>query len=143
MYRLLEVRTVVADDSNLSNKMFEREAVIWKTADLESVAPTLRVAPGASQAAVSLGTVSTGKFVAIYSSYPIKVRFNASDGTQLSMNSANVPATNNGAAKLPMCFMGGNFDVTAIYVEPLSNATDTADVWICVTGDASNNYTVP
>lgn len=140
MYRLLEVRTVVADDSSLINKAFERSAVIWKTVDLESASPTLRVGTSDAEATVSLGSVSTGKFIAVYSDYPIRLRLNGASETQFTLNTGDVPVTNNGAPTPPKCFFGGNFDVTSLRVQPISGATQTANVWVVVTGDSISAY---
>lgn len=141
MYRLLEVRCVTADDSSLSGKTFDRTAVLSKTLDLEGAAPTLRVAPGDSDTQVILGTVASGKMIAVYADYPIKVRFNGSSATQFTLNTSNVPVVNNGAPLPPCCFIGGTFNVTSLYVAPITSAAQTANVWVCVAGDPLDDYT--
>src|SRR5262245_40456653 len=141
MYRRMDLKVVVADDSNLEQVIFERSATIWKTLDLESVSPTLRVAPADGDTQVSLGAVTSGKFVALFSDYPIRFRINGAGATQFIMSSANVPATNVGAPLPAQCAFAGNLDVTSVYVQPIASAAQTANVWIVVCGDPTNNYT--
>ena len=141
MYRLMKLSVIAADDSNVQQVAFDRSAAIWKTADLEVAAPTIRVAPADSQVQVTLGSISNGKFIAIFADYPIMFRLNGSSATQFTFTTANVPATNVGAPLPAQCAMAGNFNITSLYVQPIASAAQTANVWICCAGDPTNDYT--
>ena len=140
MVRIFEIRAVVADDSNMQQVAFDRIAVLTQTKDLESASPTIRVAPADSDTSIGLGTITAGYGVAVFSDYPIKVRFNGSSATQFTLTSNNVPATNVGAPLPAQCFIGGTFNVTSVYVAPITGAAQTANVWIACTGDPTSAY---
>lgn len=141
-YRLFEVHAVVGDDSNLQQVAFDRTATIWQVADLEVAAPTFRVAPAdAADAQISLGTVAQGYCIALFSDYPIKLRVNSVSGTQLTLTSSNVPATNVGAPLPAKCFYATTALINSLFVSPIASAAQTANVWLLVTGDPTNAYT--
>jgi hypothetical protein len=139
-YREFQVSVTVADDSNKSSKSFDRQAYIYQIKDLESVSPSIRVQPADGDVQVSLGTITTGYAFAIFADYPIRVRLNGAGATQLIMHSNNVPATNTGAPAPPQCVFMGNVEISSIYVQPIVNAQQTANVWICVSGDPASAY---
>lgn len=139
-YREFQVSVVVADDSNKSSKSFDRQAYIYQVKDLETVGPTIRVQPADAEVQVSLGTITTGYAFAIFADYPIRVRINGASATQFIMHSNNVPATNTGAPLPPQCVFMGNVEITSIYVQPIVNAQQTANVWLSVTGDPASVY---
>lgn len=140
-YRLFEIHTVVGDDSNLQQKAFDRTATLTQVNDLEVAAPTIRVAPADADTQIVLGTISQGYSIAVYSDYPVKVRFNGNTATQFTLTSNNVAATNVGAPLPAECFIGGTFLVSSLYVAPITSAAQTANVWIVCTGDPANAYT--
>lgn len=139
-YREFQVSVVVADDSNKSSKSFDRQAYIYQIKDLESVSPSIRVQPADVEALVSLGTITLGYAFAIFTDYPIRVRLNGVSATQFTMHSNNVPATNTGAPLPPQCVFMGNVEISSIYVQPIVNAQQTANVWLVVTGDPASAY---
>lgn len=141
MYRLIQVRAVVADDGNLFGKTFDRSATLFQTRDLEATAPALRVAPGAAEAQVNLGALSTGYAIALFADYPVKVRLNGPSATQFTLRSNSTPPVNQGAPLPPQCVFVATMDVSSLYVEPIASATQTASVWLVVTGDPTNSYT--
>ena len=141
-YRLVEVHAVVGDDSNLQQVAFDRTATVWQTADLEVAPLTFRVAPAdAADVSIPLGTIAQGYAIHLFSDYPILVRFNSNTGTQFTLTSSNTPATNVGAPLPDSCYIGGNFKVTALYVSPISGASQTATCRVVCTGDPANAYT--
>lgn len=140
-YRLIELHAVVADDSNQANKSFDRTATIWQTLDLETASPSLRVAPGDVEASIALGTIAQGYAVVVMADYPIRVRFNGPSATQFTLTSNNVPAQNVGAPLPANCVFAATMLVTSLYVQPITSAAQTANVWLTVTGDPSNPYT--
>lgn len=139
MYRMMKVYCVVADDSNLNNKSFERSATIWKTVDLKADAPTLRVAPADTNTQVAL-PVTNIKAWAVFADYPVQVRFNASNGTPHPMSVSNVPAVNVGSPLPPQGCIAGNTTITGIWLSPITSASQTANVWIMVVGDPIADY---
>lgn len=139
-YREFQVAVVVADDSNKSSVSFNRTAYIYQTKDLESVSPSIRVQPADSEALVSLGTITTGYAFSVFCDYPIRIRLNGVSATQHVMHSNNAPVVNTGAPAPPQCVLMGNIEITSIYVQPIVNAQQTANVWITVTGDPASAY---
>lgn len=140
-YRLFQLTATVGDDSNLQNKAFDRTATLVQVADLEVAPPTIRVAPADSDTQIQLGTITQGYAIAVFSDYPIKVRFNGNTATQLTLTSNGVSPTNVGAPLPAQCFVAGTFLVSSLYVAPISSAAQTATVWVVCTGDPANAYT--
>lgn len=144
-YRLTTLSTVVADDSELNRKYYEGTAVVYQTLDRETVVKLVRVAPGASDTAVDLTPISQGYSFEIRSDYPVKYRVigsgSASAATQHTLIGQNVAATSQGAPLPDRCFVASNQLVSSIYLEPISGATDTANVTVIVTGDPVSSYT--
>jgi len=140
MYRRMDLKVVVADDSNLEQIVFERSATIWKTLDLETVSPTLRIAPTDGDTQISLGSITNGKFIALFADYPIRFRMNGAGATQYTMSLANVPATNLGAPLPAQCAFAGNLNITSLYIQPIASAAQTANVWVVICGDPLSDY---
>ena len=139
-YRLLEMRARVGDDSSLDPASFDVSCALSKSLDLEECCPKLRVGPADSQAQVSLGTITQGYAVAVFSDYPVIVRFNGSGGTALQLTSCNVSAVSYGAPLPYNCALVMTAKVTSVWLEPISGATQTANVRIAVTGDPVSAY---
>lgn len=137
-YRLFELHAVVGDDSNLQQVAFDRTATIWQVADLEVANPTIRVGPSDSLTSISLGSITQGYAICVFSDYPIRYKFNG--GNLEVMTSSNAPATNVGAPLPAKCWVGGTFLVSSLSVQPIVSATQTANVWIVCTGDPLNAY---
>lgn len=140
MYRATTVQVDAGDDSNLIQKTFGRKAVFTQTKDQESASPVVRIAPADAEALVSIAPVTTGYFAAIFSDYPIRVRFNSPTGTQFTMRSNGVSPTSIGAPLPDQCVLVMPCEVTAIYLAPIPAAAQTANVRICVTGDPTSSY---
>lgn len=140
MYRLIEAHVVTADDSNQSQITFNRTCSLTQTKDLEAASPTVRVAPADAEAAITLGTISTAYAIAIFSDYPILVRLNGPSSTQFTLTSSNVPATNVGAPLPANCCFIATCQVTSLRVAPITGASQTANVWICASGDPQSAY---
>ena len=136
----MDLKVVVADDSNLEQIVFQRSATIWKTLDLETVTPTLRIAPADGDTQISLGSITNGKFIALFADYPIRFRINGAGATQYTMSTANVQATNLGAPLPAQCAFAGNLNIASLYIQPISAAAQTANVWLVVSGDPVSDY---
>ncbi len=135
MYRQLTVKAVVADDSNLSNAT-TRECTVYQTRDLEGGGlPTIRLAPGDSEATITLGNITTAYFCQVFSDYPVMVRFNGAAETQFTLTPANVQPVNVGGALPPQCTFGGTVQVTELRLEPIAAASQTANCWVILSGD--------
>lgn len=139
-YRTTTVRTVIADDSSLSQIDYDREAAVYQTKDLQVAHPVVRIAPGASEAQISIAPVTQGYFVDIRSDYPVMVRLNGGGATQFTMASNNCSPVNLGAPLPDQCVFVANVKVTSIYIAPIANATQTANVRIAVSGDPTSAY---
>lgn len=139
-YRSTQVRTVVADDSTLEQVDYDRTATVYQTKDLQVFHTTVRVAPGAADTQVPIAPIAQGYFVDIRSDYPVKVRLNGSSATQLTLTSNSVSPVSNGAPLPDQCVFVATAQVTSIYVQPISGATQTANVRIAVTGDPVSAY---
>lgn len=141
MYRQTSSETVVAEDSNLEAITYERKVFIYQTKDNLTFTGRVRIAPSASQAGVAITPVTTGYYYKITSDYPIMFRINSSTGTQFTMHTNNVSATNVGSPAPHQCLAEGTVGVTEIYLQPISGATQTANVDVVVSGDPQNAYT--
>lgn len=139
-YRLFQLSATVGDDSNLQQKAFDRTATLTQVNDLEVANPTIRVAPADSDTQISLGTIAQGYAIAVFSDYPVKVRFNGNTSTQFTLTSNGATQTNVGAPLPAQCFIAGTFLVTSLYVAPISSAAQTATVWVVCTGDPTSAY---
>lgn len=139
-YRQVACEVVVADDSSQDQIVFRRKATAFQTADNEAFNTVVRVVPAAVEAQIAIAPVSTGYFVALYSDYPVKVRFNSAGGTQFVMSPSSVSPTYLGAPTPDQCVFVATAQITSLYLEPIASATTTANVRIVVTGDPSNAY---
>lgn len=144
-YRLTTLQTVVADDSELTRKFYDGTAQVEQVLDLEIVTKVVRVAPGASDAAVDLTPVSQGYYFEIRSDYPVKYRVigsgSAAAATQQTLIGQGVQIVSRGAPLPDKCLAFGAQLVSSIYLEPISGATQTANVTVIVTGDPVSSYT--
>lgn len=139
-YRASKLYTVVADDSTLSDKLYERTISAYQTLDQETYIGGLVVSSSASETQVTLGTLSTAYFIQISSDYPVRLRFNSAMGTQFTLSSTNVAAVNQGAPIPDKCFFSATMQVTSLYIQPIASATQSANVKILGTGDPVSVY---
>lgn len=140
-YRLFEIRAVVADDSNMQQIAFERTGTFEQTKDLIVAPATIRVAAGAAETAITLGTLTTGYAWMVFSDYPIMIRLNGPSATQFTMTSNILQPVNVGAPTPATCFFGGTVQITSLRVAPITSPSQTANVWLVATGDPTNAYT--
>lgn len=140
MYRAVQLRVVAADDSNLRSVTFDRTLTAYQTRDLETAVAAVRVGTSDAQAQVSIAPLTTAYAVAVFSDYPIRVRFNGASETQFTMTPANVAAVNVGAPLPDQCAIYMQGQITSVWVQPISGATQTANVKIVATGDPSSAY---
>lgn len=140
MYRSATVQVTTGDDSNLTQKGFDRKATFYQTKDQEEFSTVRRVAPADSEATVSIAPVTTGYFIGLYSDYPVKVRINGASATQFTMRSNNVSAVNVGAPLPDQCCFVATMEVTELRLEPIASASQTANVRIVITGDPTSAY---
>ncbi len=139
-YRQTVIRTVVADDSNLSQVDYDRTATLNQTRDLQVFHTVKRVAVSDAETQVAIAPVTTGYLVDIRSDYPVMVRFNGPSATQFTLKGNNVSPTNIGAPLPDQCVFVASMTVTSIYVAPITGAAQTANVKVCVTGDPVSSY---
>ncbi len=140
-YRITTVHTIVADDSELNGKFYERKAVIYQSLDQETVVKRVRVGTADADTEVDITPITAGKYLEVRSDYPVKVRVNGVAETQLVGVGQGVAAVNQGAP-LPDRFVylfTGN--VSSVYLEPIASAGQTANVSVIVTGDPVSDYT--
>lgn len=144
-YRLTTLSTVVADDSELTRKFYEGTCQVDQVLDNEVVTKIVRVAPGASDAAVDLTPISQGYYYEIRSDYPVKYRVigsgSAAAATQQTLIGQGISIVSRGAPLPDKCFAAGSQLVSSIYLEPISGATQTANVTIVLSGDPTSAYT--
>lgn len=139
-YRTTQVRTVVADDQTLDQVDYDRQTTIYQTKDLQVCHVTKRVAPADAETQVSIAPVTTGYFLDIRSDYPVLVRINGASATQFTMKSNGVSPVNLGAPLPDQCIFVASVLVTRIDIAPISGATQTANVRLCVVGDPISAY---
>lgn len=139
-YRKIEAEVVVADDSSQDQIAFRRRITTWQTLDNETFQATVRVLPGAADAAVAIAPITTGYTIAVFSDYPVKMRLNGVSATQLVMSPGAVSPTYLGAPLPDQCCFIATVQVTSLYLEPIAGASQTANVRIVITGDPSNAY---
>lgn len=139
-YRQVAAEVVVADDSSQDQIVFRRKATAFQTADNEVFNTVVRVVPAAAEAQIAIAPVAAGYFVAVYSDYPVMIRFNSAGGTQFVMSPSSVSPTYLGAPTPDQCCFIATAQITSVYLEPIASASSTANVRIVVTGDPTNAY---
>lgn len=139
-YRTTQVRTIVADDQTLDQIDYDRDATFYQTKDLVVYHGTTRVLPGATQALVPITPIVAGYYGEIRTDYPVLVRFNDIAGTQFRMRTNGATPVNLGFPAPDMCVLTMPADITAVYLQAIPGATQTATVKILVTGDPQNSY---
>jgi len=144
-YRLTTIQTVVADDSELTRKYYEGTCQVEQTLDREVVSKIVRIAPGAADASVDLTPIAQGYHYEIRSDYPVKYRVigtgSAIAATQQTLVGQGVTIVANGAPLPDKCFAAGTQLVSSIYLEPITGATQTANVTVILSGDPISAYT--
>ncbi len=144
-YRLTTIRTIVADDSEMTRKYYDGTAVLYQTLDKETVVKLVRVGTSDADAAVDLTPLTTAKYIEIRSDYPVKYRWigsgSASAATQMTLVGQGVPATNQGAPLPDKCIAIITGNVTSLYLQPISGAAQTANVTVISSGDPISDYT--
>ncbi len=140
-YRVTQIHTIVADDSNLNGVEYDRDGSFYQVNDLQVYSTKKRVQSTDAEVQVPLGPITNGYFIEIRSDYPILVRLNGSTATQFTLKSNNTAPTNVGAQPPDQCLFAATLAVTSLYLAPISGAQTTANVKVVVTGDPSNTYT--
>ncbi len=141
-YRYSKAEIGVAYDSTLSYPITgPLKFYADQTKDLQSAEAFVRIAPGASEAQVSIAPVTNGYWICVLSDYPVLVRLNGVSATQYTMRGNNVAATNVGAPLPDQCVFLATIAVTSVYLAPISGAVQTANCKVIVTGDPLNPYT--
>ncbi|HJU24188.1 MAG TPA: hypothetical protein VJ891_16920 [Casimicrobiaceae bacterium] len=140
-YRVTQIHTVIADDSNLNGVEWDHDASFYQTLDQQVFSTKKRVQPGDPEVQIVLGPITSGCFIEIRTDYPVMVRLNGAGATQFTMKSNNTPPTNVGAQPPDQCIFAADIVVTSLYLAPIAGAQQTANVKIAVTGDPTNPYT--
>lgn len=141
LFSIMKASIDIADDSSLSELMGHGSAAVSQTKDIKSFVNKYTVAPGASQVQIDFSTtLTTGYRWALFSDYPIMYRTNSVSGTQKTLASGNVAATNNGAPLPYSCFVMATEQITGLWLQPIAGATTTANVKVLVCGDPTSAY---
>lgn len=141
MYSLFQLSVVGADSSQQNQVEGEGSVFIEQTKDLKCFSARVQVAPAASQVQIDFSSVlTTGYRWALFSDYPIMYRTNGVSATQKTMTSGSVAPVSSNAPLPYQCFAAGTEQITSLYVQPISGATQTANVKAIVIGDPQSAY---
>lgn len=139
-YREISASMLIADTSACQSVEFQRKVTFYRKDDLEVFVTTRQVGIADVEAQVSIAPISLGYSLWISSDYPVLVRLNGVSATQFQLTPNTVGATNLGTIAPDNCVWDATIRVTSIYIAPISGATQTATVKICVTGDPAVSY---
>ena len=144
-YRLTTIRTIVADDSEMTRKYFDATATLYQSLDKEAVVKIVRIGTADADAEVSLSPLATAKYVEIRSDYPVRYRWigsgSAAAATQMTLVGQGVAAVNQGAPLPDKCVAIITGNVTSLYLQPIASAAQTANVTVIASGDPVSDYT--
>lgn len=140
MYRQTQFHTVVSDDSNQTQIVYDRNCVVSQVKDLQACQVVKRVGVSDAETQVSLAPVSNAYYFELRSDYPVLVRLNGNTATQFTLKSNGVQPVNLGAPLPDACVFVVTGLVTSVYLAPISNAQQTANVRIVATGDPTSSY---
>lgn len=139
-YRTATLNFKAGDSSSLDAVLFDRLSTFYQTKDLETFSTFVRIGTADAETTIAIAPVTTGYFIALFSDYPIKVRLNGASETQFTMKSNNVTPVSTGAPAPDQCVLLFTGTITAVRLEPISGAAQTANVKIFISGDPANSY---
>lgn len=144
MYRYARVEVAAANDSTLTVPIFGPvRAFFDQTKDLQQYAQVHRVNATDPEFTVPVSSLITNSyFVAIFSDYPVLLRFVGVSTAQVQLRSNNVAASNFGSPPPPQCVHLSTAGLVNQYLTltPIAGAVQTANVTVMVSGDPLSAY---